>query len=344
MILKFTQLLLNKLRLSNPWRYKVPFLISVPYWMVLASGLMPEKAAWGFLFSCITILGIAGFGYLLNDFTDQEEDRIAGKPNVIAGMNPILVGLLMLFFLALAILPWIFFFPVNTFSLILLGSEFLLFILYSLPPFRLKERGWWGILCDAGYAHALPAVLAGVTFLQMGANEYTLNRWYLWALASWQFVLGIRNILLHQLGDFEKDLKTGTQTQVTNAGKAKTEMLLGKVIMPLELILFAAFGLIISFTIPYFGLFYLFFLFQVWFKRKILWGQILPENLRQRLYIYLDDFYQEWIPIFILLALTWENVWFGLLLAVHILLFRNAIKTLAQEIWRQFAHKFRRNG
>lgn len=342
MQIPFVHFFRTRLRLSNPWRYKVPFLIAMPYWMIWVRSISPEKAAWGFLFSCMTILGIAGFGYLLNDFSDREEDRRAGKPNAVEGLAPFLLALLLLMLVALAVLPWLVFFPLDSLSYGLLSAEFVLFILYSLPPFRLKERGWAGLICDALYAHAVPTVLAAHTFSLMGVTDYPKWGLFFGVLGAWQFVLGLRNILLHQLQDREKDEKTGTRTPVVMAGERKAKTWLRSIFVPLELLGFAGFGLFVSLEIPWFSIVYVGFLLQVVVKRKWLWKQSLPSTLRQRLYIYLDDFYQQWIPLIFLACLVVKDPIFLLLGLFHVLLFPNALRTLAREIWNHLGPFLRR--
>ena len=196
MLRKAAHLFLSRLRLSNPWRFKAPFLISIPYQMLFLGGIPPEDAALGFGMSCATIFGIAGFGYFLNDWTDREEDQRAGKFNVMLQLHWAAVVGLLLLFLALAVVPWVVYFPKGWSTLGLLGFEFLLFVLYSAPPFRFKERGWLGVLCDAGYAHAVPAVLAGITFFYLGNRSFVAIFWFLGLLGAWQAAVGVRNILL----------------------------------------------------------------------------------------------------------------------------------------------------
>ena len=42
--------------------------------------------------SAVTIIGVAGVGYLLNDLSDCDDDARAGKPNFVLAYPPIVVG------------------------------------------------------------------------------------------------------------------------------------------------------------------------------------------------------------------------------------------------------------
>src|SRR5687768_476539 len=72
----------KKLRLSNPWNYKVPFLLSIPYLVLLVGGYNEGKSFYAILASLSVIIGIAGFGYLTNDLGDRQKDQMINKENV----------------------------------------------------------------------------------------------------------------------------------------------------------------------------------------------------------------------------------------------------------------------
>ena len=331
--------ILKKLRLSNPWNYKAPFLIAVPYLLIGLGKMEWEIGLTGIGCSFLTIFGIAGFGYLSNDYTDREQDLAAGKPNALLGLKGWQIGLLLLFFLALAILPWVFFFPVTWVTGGLLAAEFLLFVLYAVPPFRFKERGFAGALTDALYAHALPAVLAAWTFYLLGDQTYNKPPWLLGTLGGWQLVLGLRNILLHQLKDHENDLASGTRTWVTGWGRQRSWQLIKWLFLPLELLLFFGFMGLVSLTIPGFILAWPLFLLYTILRIKLLITQPVPRDLRNIVYNFLDDFYVEWIPLLILGFLALQSPWYLILAGIHFLLFKNGVKRFFRESWRRVTGK-----
>lgn len=331
-ITEFPSLLMQKLRLSKPWRYKAPFLISVPYAVLVLAEMDVWSALLALGMSCCTILGIAGFGYFLNDYTDREEDRRAGKFNVTATLAGWQLVLLLAFLMAMAILPWVLYFPMDRLSLALLAGEFGLFVLYSAPPFRLKERGAPGLLADAGYAHVVPALLAAHTFALLGGLETSAHWPFLMALGLWQGFVGLRNILLHQVGDFEKDLGTGTRTFATQLGLSGTQAVLRGVVA-LEILGAAAYlvlGAPWTWLLP---LVYAGFVLQVVYFRVVAWKIGLPKDLKSRLTTWLDDFYGGWLPLAFLGMLMARDLWFGLALAGHVVLFPNGLVQFARHFW-----------
>lgn len=335
-MIRFFRLLFQKLRLSNPWRYKAPFLISIPYFFLLSGGFATEEAYISIGFSLMTILGIAGFGYWANDYSDREEDRAAGKPNALIDMPKIQAFGILLFLLIAAILPWVIYFPVTQWTGILLATEFLLFILYSAPPFRFKERGILGPIADALYAHVNPALLAAVTFNELAIFPTANLEYWLIALCLFQFGLGMRNILLHQLKDYENDLTSGAKTWVVKIGKESGRKILRNVFLPLEIVALIAFMWFTNQTFGYFLFgFPVFFLMAV-FRIRVLWKKELPTDLRGILNHFFDDFYTEWIPVLMLVGLMLEDVNTAGLLVIHFFLFRNCLKSFLRDFYNRF--------
>jgi hypothetical protein len=328
-ILKFPHLLMQKLRLSKPWRYKAPFLISVPYAVLAFTGWEAGAAFLAFGMSCCTILGIAGFGYFLNDYSDRAEDERAGKFNVTATLRPVELGLLLGFLLCLAVGPWVAYFPMDRLSWLLLGLEFGLFLLYSAPPFRLKERGFAGVLADAGYAHVVPALLAAHTFALLSGHVEAAPLAYGIVLAGWQGCVGIRNILLHQENDFAKDKATGTRTFATWLGLAAIQRW-GRWMVSVGAVLYLLLGTPWPWLLP---LAYVGFALQLVYLRVMAWRIGLPKTRQEMLSVWYDDFYCGWIPVVVLCALTVGAPMYGFLLLAHVLLFPNGLTRLLQQLW-----------
>lgn len=339
-MLHFFRILFHKLRLSKPWRYKAPFLISVPYFFLLVGGFDPWEGLEAIGWSLMTILGIAGFGYWANDFSDREDDRKAGKANAFEGMPMWQAFGLLGVLLAAAILPWVLFFPIHSTTLILLGAEFGLFILYSLPPFRLKERGVLGALADAGYAHIVPALLAAVTFNALSPQPFPQLFIFLVALAFFQGFLGLRNILLHQLGDYENDRLSGTKTWVVGMGPEWGWKWVMFVFFPLETIaLMLYLGVLSGWGQPDISTFWLVFaypLFLLWavWQRRIWYRKPLPRKFQELLGLFLDDFYVDGLPICILALLMWKDALFWPVAFTHFVVFPNGPKRLCVELFR----------
>lgn len=322
---------LRKIRISDPWNYKIPFLIAIPYLYAFHSSFYYSFGAQNFIFkvflSYITIIGIAGFAYTLNDFTDRKKDEAAGKENLHIH-KPIWFSMgILLLFLSIALAPW-YYFPKTVYTLSLLSIELLLFVLYSVSPFRFKERGFLGVITDSLYAHAIPALLALTAFDQNGELPFNTIRGLSITLLLWQFFLGIRNILFHQIADSKNDIKSGIKTFVTSTSIPKTELLLKKLFIPLEVISFSLFCLIISLTYFLMSLTLLaIYILYLFYQRKGYQSSTHPVY-RKFCYFFLDDFYIEWLPIFFLLWLLTNDIRYIVPLVLHVLLFRNCFKRL----------------
>jgi 1,4-dihydroxy-2-naphthoate octaprenyltransferase len=270
--------------------------------------------------SFLTIIGFAGFGYLTNDLSDRKKDNLVQKKNATTKLNRTQVLMLFALFLSLALIPWTYL-PLDKYSWALIILELSLFVIYAFSPFRLKERGALGVVVDAMYAHALPAVLASYTFYlatNMQKEELTL---FIILLFTWQLISGIRNILSHQLKDYENDIACETKTFVTAIGKNKTVSLLSVWIVPLEVATFMTFFAIVCFEmwwlsfalLPHVGIASYLFLRG----RK----EGFTDQLKLFTWRYLDDFYIKWLPFGILISGVFYTLEIRFILLLHIVLF-----------------------
>lgn len=330
-MLTFLDFFARRLRLANPWRFKVPALMAIPYFMLLTNAGSNVTAYVSILLSYCTIIGLAGLAYLFNDLGDREIDQKAGKENTLAGMAKSRIALLCGFFALLALGPW-FWFPMDQWSFVLLGCEISLFYLYAFPPFRLKERGLAGVVADALYAHLLPALLAANTFYLIGEKQFSAFLPYLLALSGWQFFLGVRNILLHQLSDQSADEGSGVNTVVTRYGSKRVLGWLKWIILPLEGLSFLGFAWFVNGYIAWFLPVYGIYLLITAFMGTKNEG----EKVRQVAYAYLDGFYIKWYPLLVLSALVMAPIEVTPILLAHLLLFRNEIVPLIQKAWKYF--------
>src|SRR5205807_7381117 len=159
---------------------------------------------------------------LLNDLTDAHDDEASGKPGRWLGKPRIYPALLLAACVAAGagfLIAW----RKDT----LLFSAYLMcwlaFTLYSVPPFRLKVRGIWGVLTDASGAHLFPTLFAVVLVYHWNRTEAPAP-WTI-LIALWSFAAGIRGILWHQLEDAINDRKIGLRTFACLHGTKSAERL-----------------------------------------------------------------------------------------------------------------------
>jgi hypothetical protein len=139
----------------------------------------------------------------MNDIKDYKDDLQNNKPNLFNKFSKFQSVLLVVIFISLSIFPW-FYLPTDQSTFYLLAIELaLLFYVYAFPPFRLKEKGFLGIITDALYAQVIPCLLAVYTFSKIANTTLHIKLIALYTI--WLLLVGIRNIIKHQIEDFEND-------------------------------------------------------------------------------------------------------------------------------------------
>ena len=312
---------LKPFRIDSWWMSKASLLMGLVYlfavWFRIPFCQFVQPA----ILSISTISGFASLGYLINDFFDKEKDQRVGKKNFLVNISiPHQVGLAIFSILLLAI-PWLFL-PATYFSYLIICVEIFLFLLYSCPPLRLKERGVWGIYADSLYAHAIPTVLAAYTFFLISSGALPYLGFLL--LFVWQFLCGVRNILIHQIEDRQLDILSGTKTYI---GPIDAKTIGGriKVVMLLELLVFASFigGLAIAQYI-----FIPVFIFVIAFGgyRAFIYIQSMQDEIPDKpLRYFPNTLYEKWMPVLFLFVLSLSDKRFFVLLIIHVTLFNYSI-------------------
>src|SRR5579862_2358087 len=102
------------------------------------------------LATSLALIACGAFANVINDITDRKDDLAAGKPNRLtdkrAGVMAALVA-----GLVLAGLVFAFLWQTDWLLLSAYLAMWVVFVLYSAPPFRWKTRGLLGLLaCPAG--------------------------------------------------------------------------------------------------------------------------------------------------------------------------------------------------
>jgi 4-hydroxybenzoate polyprenyltransferase len=294
--------------------------MAVPYLVFFISSNCAINPIYAVLCSITVIIGVAGIGYLTNDLGDRKKDAIIQKENATSELSVWSICFLFMVFGLFMLAPWVYL-PFNKISAGLLVLQIALFVMYAFPPFRFKEKGLLGVVTDALYAHVNPAVLAGYTFFQLTSTPWSTFVWFIGLLSAWQLVLGLRNILFHQLKDVTNDLNSNTKTFVTFYGEKETSVLCKFILLPLETILFVVFCVYLSSFNGLFCILPIIFWMVTAFKNKK-----SRLDFRQLAYAFLDDLYIKWLPLWVLFLLIFKDVNFLYVLGLHGFLFRNEVK------------------
>lgn len=312
-------------RLIRAITHKLSLLFALLYITIYAG----EPDLWSAIFylfmAYVVSMGIGGLGFLINDFFDREKDSIARKENIFLMLRNGQLALVIMLIVCAAFLPWLVF-PFNKISLVLLLVELLLFALYSMEPFRLKEKGLWGVVLDSLYAHVVPAMFAIYTFSLMYSKTFftgPFGETYA-LLFLWAFLTGVRNILVHQLDDRENDAVSNTRTFVGRFGAGRITKWILYGLQPLE---FAAFiGVLVTFPhAPVLVAVYFVFIALYSLKRR---QKIMSSGEGKTQYLirfindqWLNEFYEKWLGLLLLTCMGFQEPMFWNLIPLHLLLF-----------------------
>jgi len=198
------------IRAEQWWAYKLAPMYTVFY----ATAYLQSTSIVTIWPAAITLLlaiaPCAAYVSLINDVTDREDDRRAGKTNRMADRPLLQIALLLaapLFIAAIFSMTWRDDVPLVAVYL----SAWVAFSLYSIPPFRLKSRGVLGVFADACGSHVFPSLTAALLALRAAGKPDPV---WIATLAVWALGCGVRGILWHQLYDFDADRKAAVQTFV----------------------------------------------------------------------------------------------------------------------------------
>lgn len=306
----------NIARIQEWWSAIIP-----PIFLMYYIGTYTHCQTIAFNYYYLILMGIvsvftAFVGYIINDITDIADDARAGKKNFMAGMAMpvryllcIIIVLSLLISILVAILS-------NTYSIeriisILYLLNILCFLIYSLPPLRLKRNIWFSVLLDATYSGTLFYIVA----FSLGAG-YSFTIFYLMKIIiAWGILKGIRNFLTHIVLDCDNDRKAGIRTLAV-AYNPKSIQLVANIIYPLELVMLfylCNMGLVYYILMPLFVITMLYFIF-CFIKNK-------HNNIP-----HLNDIYELWLPLLYLILLAKEGHY--LVAIIHYTLFPNHLLTI----------------
>ncbi len=270
-----------------------------------------------------TLVGIAGLGYLINDFSDKEKDKIAGKRNFILESSLPKFAFVTLIFLCLAFIPWVWL-PKTQLSFGFIIIELLLFILYSFNPIRLKERKTIGLITDSLYAHVVPSTFAFYTFWLVSNKEFPLLLFTV--LAVWQFLVGFRSITQHHITDRKKDAISKTHNFYNTSPNRAISLVSKRLLLP-EILTFLVFCLLIE---PFGWVFIIAFI-AFCINQMFTWRGAIVWRIKSKLRVGLASpsfFYEHRIGLIAGIVLSSFNTWFFAVTAGYIMVFGVDLKSI----------------
>lgn len=332
---------LNELtRAHEWWDHKTPQVLSLAYATALLTKVsLFHLLAPAFLMVFASLIAMAIYASIINDFTDQEIDRACGKSNVMERLKPIARVLLVLFSLAIVGVAAFFIYP-NIYGLVFYLLIALSISLYSFAPFRLKNRGIWGVISCAAAEHLFPTLFAIAVvgyYAGYGANVV----WFI-STGLLSFLFGVRSILWHQFLDRENDRQSGMHTYATETDPASFNDK-SRVILIIELLALSTILFQLKLILPVvFLLLYVAFLLL---RKKIFHSQVVVVLTPKDSYfqILMLDYYAIFFPLSLLICAAISQPLGWIVLLIHLALFYKPVFVTLKEsmfLAKSVARKF----
>ena len=327
------------LRLNQWWHAIVPQAMGWVYFCILTGGLVLPEQTQRLLAYVGALFFTAAFGYLFNDYCDIEADRVAGKKNFVAGLPAAIRLPVVLLVLSAGLLCWALPQP-NLLAHTFYGLQVLLLILYSAPPVRLKNKGLWGVLADAYYGHVNPVLITLALFYNPATLVTRGVVFFVFILLVCLWLKGLRNILVHQIEDRKKDRHANTQTYVIEKGPVYALTLVNRLLVP-EVVCTLLLAICLAVLFPPIIVAVVMFAVITYLKFSGWKLAYLPRRqLRFKFLYFLNDFFEQWLPVFLLIILTVAQKQYWVLLVFHVVLFPRFVTDLFKD-FKQIAENFK---
>ena len=303
-------------RVTEWWDYKLVPILSIFYATALAEGVA-VAAMWQSLVALVcAIVPCAVYVSFVNDVTDRADDRRAGKSNRLADKPPWVLALLLGLPLSIGAafsVAWRDDPPLMTAYLCTWAA----FSLYSVAPFRLKDRGILGVFADAAGAHLFPALVAALLALRPAGTA--VDPFWIGAVGAWALGCGLRGILWHQLEDIAYDQKAGVRTFVLRHSRRAGMRVAGGVALPLEAVGLALLLWWMHSLLPI--AFLLLYAAYATLRHKLWAIPVVIVAPRERYALLGQEYYGILFPLGILLSSATRHPIDALVVAAHLLAF-----------------------
>jgi hypothetical protein len=317
------------IRATEWWEYKLLPILGI-FYATLAYRHASIAAAW--MTAIELLVGIAAgavYVSVINDLTDRDEDRRAGKPNRTEGRSGLVIGLFVAVPMLIGIvMAWRW--RGDPLLLAAYGAAWCAFSAYSLPPLRLKTRGLFGVMADASGAHLFPALVAALLAFRAGGAAPDLL--WLALVALWAGAFGVRGILWHQLSDEEADRIGNVRTFVQRHGGRWARAIGARLMFPLECAALFALLWQLDDRIPFVAL--VLYAFLVIFKLERFEMHAAIVQPRPRHLILLNEYYEVFLPVSLLVASALAHPADWIVLALHCVLFPGRLSQVIGDAWK----------
>lgn len=293
------------LRVSDWIDSKVPFV----YGLVLYLALMGSTAfqAEDYLV-CAAILVFdalfLSFSYVINDYSDREVDRAAGKHKVMEHLSDRTIRLSLMLLCLAGCLPMLALILCQEPGNMVRTFVFLLYCVllygagaaYSLKPFRFKEKGIPGLIWCSSVQRCLP-LLVLLFAEEAGVLPFVTT-------LALSFCNGLRYILIHQVMDLANDKKSGVVTYVSRGHDPGLAL---RVVFVLEILLLGLLGAPVIRRFPWLLVALLLYVVFELSIRHVIVDYMKQDWFSSFLAVPLEDLYNFFLPVLLAICLSLED-------------------------------------
>ena len=316
------------LRAGEWWEYKLVPILGLFYATAISLDASIASLWQAALILLLALAPGAAWVSILNDVTDREDDRRAGKRNRMAGVSrPFMAAAIVLPMAAGLVFVWLW--RADGPLLAAYLAAWAAFALYSIPPFRLKARGLAGLIADSAGSNLFPTVVA--VLLAFRAAEAPVDVAWVAAAAAFAFAWGLRGIIRHQLLDEAHDRAAGVRTFAERHGREAAIRLARWVAFPIELVALA--WLIGRMGEP--GPFAALLLYAL-----LLLGRLPKHRMRvtivepgPRTATLLQEYHDFFLPLALLIGSAVRHPSDSIVLAAHLILFPRRLIQISRDVW-----------
>lgn len=319
-------------RMNEYWSH-----IFTPILLFLYISWFNATRAVNYLEEFVILLSLSIFtavgGYLINDFSDVEDDKKVGKQNFLLN-KPIfffplslLLCIVSLGFVSLYCYKQI---PTKAVTiLMLLIFNFILFIVYSLPPFRLKRFHHLAIALDATYSGTIFYLMAFLIPVEHWQYHTYIS---IFLIFLFGLLRGGRNYAYHAVHDEVNDRLVGVENLSFIIG-AKRLLRIVNLFYPFEMACIVGIILLnnIPITIFVLALFLFFCFFVLWWR-----------NQNGKVIFTYNDLYDTWLPFLLVTGLVLYKKAPYEILILHVLLFPMLLLKIKNDILVETYRFFKR--
>ena len=212
------------------------------FYVLLITGFSRE--VWPLFALFIALVLSAAWGFLLNDLFDRYTDITAGRSPEERG-HLLSVKILTVLVVGTAAVSWgiVFALGGNVIYRLILLTAYVLSVLYSTPPIKLKHRALSGLLADSLMERPLPILVI-----------FTFAGYYGWETFLFPLLTELAwSVFKHQADDYESDVRANVRTLAVALGRDLTYKIVYNVLNPLSVASVVILALITWLKIPGIG-------------------------------------------------------------------------------------------